>query len=240
MPSIDPGLRCRLCTAPLSHPVWDLGVAPLANAYRRPSEQAPEPHYPLRLYLCERCTLVQLEAVASPASIFTDYAYFSSYSSTLLQHSEAFADAAIDRLGLVPGDLVVEVASNDGYLLQYFQRKGLEVVGVEPASNVADAAIAKGIPTDGAVLRLGDGAGPGIPGPAAAADRGQQRRGARARPQRLHLRARDAAGARRHDQPRVPLPAAPGAGRAVRHDLPRALPVLFAALDHGCACGRIS
>ena len=147
MPSSDPGLRCRLCTAPLSHPVWDLGTAPLANAYRRPDEQSPEDHYPLRLHLCEHCALVQLEAVASPAIIFSDYAYFSSYSSTLLRHSETFAEAAIERLCLKPGDLVVEVASNDGYLLQYFQRRGIQVHGVEPASNVADAAIAKGIPT---------------------------------------------------------------------------------------------
>jgi len=91
--------------------------------------------------------LVQLEAVASPATIFADYAYFSSYSNTLLRHSEAFADATIDRVGLKPSDLVIEVASNDGYLLQYFQRKGIQVLGVEPASNVAAAAVAKGIPT---------------------------------------------------------------------------------------------
>lgn len=147
MPSSDPELRCRLCTAPLNRPVWDLGAAPLANAYRRPDEPAPEQYYPLRLFLCERCALVQLEAVAPPEVIFADYAYFSSYSSTLLRHSEAFADAAIQRVGLRPGDLVVEVASNDGYLLQYFKARGLEVFGVEPAANVAVAAIANGIPT---------------------------------------------------------------------------------------------
>ena len=147
MPSTDSGLRCRLCSAPLSQPVWDLGAAPLANAYRRPNEPGRELHYPLRLYLCERCTLAQLEAVASPETIFGDYAYFSSYSGTLLRHSEAFADAAVERLALTPSDLVVEVASNDGYLLQYFQSKGVQVFGVEPASNVAAAAVAKGIPT---------------------------------------------------------------------------------------------
>jgi hypothetical protein len=90
---------------------------------------------------------VQLEAVASPAVIFSDYAYYSSYSSTLLRHSETFADAAIERLGLTPDDLVVEVASNDGYLLQYFKVRGIPVFGVEPAHNVAEAAVAKGIPT---------------------------------------------------------------------------------------------
>jgi SAM-dependent methyltransferase len=101
----------------------------------------------LRLHLCERCALVQLEAVASPEIIFADYAYFSSYSNTLLRHSERFADAAIERVGLKPGDLVVEVASNDGYLLQYFKARGIEVFGVEPAASVAEAAIARGIPT---------------------------------------------------------------------------------------------
>jgi SAM-dependent methyltransferase len=119
----------------------------LANAYRRPDDPVPERYYPLRLHLCERCALVQLEAVASPEIIFADYAYFSSYSSTLLRHSETFADAAIERVGLKPGDLVVEVASNDGYLLQYFKARGIEVFGVEPAANVAEAAIARGIPT---------------------------------------------------------------------------------------------
>jgi 2-polyprenyl-3-methyl-5-hydroxy-6-metoxy-1,4-benzoquinol methylase len=147
MPSSDPGLRCRLCTAPLSHPVWDLGAAPLANAYRRPDDPVSEQYYPLRLHLCERCALVQLEAVASPEIIFADYAYFSSYSNTLLRHSERFADAAIERVGLKPGDLVVEVASNDGYLLQYFKARGIEVFGVEPAASVAEAAIARGLPT---------------------------------------------------------------------------------------------
>jgi SAM-dependent methyltransferase len=101
----------------------------------------------LRLYLCERCTLLQLEAVAPRDVIFVDYAYFSSYSSTLLRHSEAFADSAIERLGLTPDDLVVEVASNDGYLLQYFQRHGIKVMGIDPAANVAAEAEKKGIPT---------------------------------------------------------------------------------------------
>ena len=134
--------------APLSHPVWDLGITPLANAYRRQREKAEqEAHYPLRLYLCGRCSLLQLEEVASPETIFANYAYFSSYSTTLLQHSERFAQRVVERLGLKPPDLVVEIASNDGYLLQYFQRQGLEVLGVEPAQNVAAAAVAKGIPT---------------------------------------------------------------------------------------------
>ena len=148
MPATETGSRCRLCAAPLSHPVWDLGEAPLANAYRRPEAQAErEPHYPLRLYLCDSCTLLQLEAVASPEMIFGDYAYFSSYSRTLLRHSQVFAEGVVPRLRLQPGDRVVEIASNDGYLLQYFQQQGLDVLGVEPAGDVAAAAEAKGIPT---------------------------------------------------------------------------------------------
>ena len=148
MPSTETGLRCRLCAAPLTHPVWDLGAAPLANAYRREDQPAnQQPHYPLRLYVCHRCDLLQLEAVASPEVIFADYAYYSSYSTTLLQHSQAFANAVSARLNLVPGDLVIEVASNDGYLLRYFQKRGLDVLGVEPASNIALAAVANSIPT---------------------------------------------------------------------------------------------
>jgi SAM-dependent methyltransferase len=148
MPSTDTGLRCRLCTDPLGRPVWDLGAAPLANGYRRPEQLAEqEPHYPLRLYLCERCTLLQLEAVATPERIFREYAYFSSYSTTLLRHSQDFARSAIDRLGLTADDLVLEAASNDGYLLQYFHEQGIPVLGIEPAANVAAAAAARGIPT---------------------------------------------------------------------------------------------
>ena len=139
---------CRRCRANLSSPVIDLGATPLANAYLDSEDLAKvEAYYPLRAYLCEQCQLVQLEAVASPESIFGHYAYFSSYSKTLLQHSEQFAAAVITRLGLKPGDRVMEVASNDGYLLQFFQKQGLKVLGIEPARNVAAAAIERGVPT---------------------------------------------------------------------------------------------
>ncbi|MGE0591907.1 MAG: class I SAM-dependent methyltransferase [Vicinamibacterales bacterium] len=139
---------CRFCGTPLRHVFADLGATPLANAYLTADQLTrPEPSYPLRAYVCEQCFLVQLEAMVPPEDIFGDYAYFSSFSSTLLRHSEQFADAITERLGLGPADRVVEVASNDGYLLQYFARKGLQVQGIEPAANIASAAEARGIPT---------------------------------------------------------------------------------------------
>jgi len=139
---------CRLCAAVLPDAVLDLGETPLANAYVRAEDlDRAEPHYPLRLLLCAQCGLVQLEAAASPEAIFGSYQYFSSYSCTLLRHSRLFAECVVERLGLTTGDLVVEVASNDGYLLQYFQAAGLDVLGIEPAGNVACVALERGIPT---------------------------------------------------------------------------------------------
>src|SRR5262245_1557752 len=141
-------VACRLCRAPLSNPVIDLGATPLANAYLRPEDLGRmEPYFPLRAYLCERCLLLQLEAVAGPESIFGRYAYFSSISRTLLRHSEAFADHIVERMRLARGAKMLEIASNDGYLLQFFQKKGLDVLGVEPAKNIAAAAVSRGIPT---------------------------------------------------------------------------------------------
>jgi len=143
-----PVASCRLCRAPLPHAVIDLGATPLANAYLRQDDLGRvEAYYPLRAYLCEQCLLLQLEAVAAPESIFGHYAYFSSFSRTLLHHSEQFANGIIDRLRLKPGAKLVEIASNDGYLLQFFQARGLDVLGVEPARNIAAAAVARGIPT---------------------------------------------------------------------------------------------
>jgi SAM-dependent methyltransferase len=106
-----------------------------------------EPFYPLHVYVCRNCFLVQLEEYVSPESIFTEYAYFSSYSETWLNHAKNYAEMIIERLGLDGRSQVVEIGSNDGYLLQYFARKGIPVLGVEPAANVAAAAIRKGIPT---------------------------------------------------------------------------------------------
>jgi SAM-dependent methyltransferase len=126
----------------------DLGMSPLANAYPRPEDaRRMEPFYPLRALVCESCFLVQLEESESPERIFADYPYFSSYSSTWLDHSRHFADSIVARLGLDDRSHVVEVASNDGYLLQYFDQRRIPVLGIEPAANVAAVAIQRGIPT---------------------------------------------------------------------------------------------
>ena len=141
--------KCRYCRADLHAVVADLGTSPPSNALVDPARgAAAEVFFPLRVYVCERCWLVQLEQFQSPAEIFSDeYAYFSSYSSTWLAHVDAFAAAAIDRFELGGESLVVEVASNDGYLLKRFRDRGIRVLGLEPAANVANAAIAAGVPT---------------------------------------------------------------------------------------------
>jgi hypothetical protein len=142
------GMTCRSCGRHAAHTLVDLGMSPLANAYIRPSELGRmEPFYPLRVYVCGSCFLVQTEAVTRPEEIFSDYAYFSSYSDSWLSHAKAYVEAAVQRFSLNVVSQVVEVASNDGYLLQFFAAKGIPVLGIEPARNVAEAAIAKGIPT---------------------------------------------------------------------------------------------
>lgn len=121
---------------------------PLANKYPAPDEPpAIEPRYPLRLYVCGGCFLVQLDPAVDPGIIFEQYTYFSSYSDTLVAAGRSFAQAVTERLGLVRGELVVEVASNDGYLLRHFADRGHAVLGIEPACNVAAVALARGIPT---------------------------------------------------------------------------------------------
>jgi len=140
---------CRSCGAPLRRTFLDLGRSPLANSMlRAESLRSMEPHYPLHAYVCDSCLLVQLEEFEEPSSIFSDYVYFSSFSDSWLSHCEKFAKGAINRLGLNDKSLVIEVASNDGYLLQYFKEHDVEVLGVEPAANVAETAISKGIPTE--------------------------------------------------------------------------------------------
>jgi len=139
---------CRACSAPLSYVFVDLGMSPLANSYLKPEQlNRMEPFYPLRAYVCGTCLLVQLEDFETPERIFTDYAYFSSYSSAWLAHAKRYVEGAIARFGLTGASSVVEIASNDGYLLQYFVERGIPVRGIEPAVNVAEVAIAKGIPT---------------------------------------------------------------------------------------------
>ena len=139
---------CRLCTSSLLHLVADLGFTPLANAYlRRDQLTSAELAYPLRLYLCGICFLLQLEAAVEPATLFSEYLYFSSYSDTLLASARTFASHAMARFGLAGADRVIEIASNDGYLLRNFSAAGVEVLGVEPAGNVAGVAVACGVPT---------------------------------------------------------------------------------------------
>jgi SAM-dependent methyltransferase len=139
---------CRFCGAPLDAVFADLGMSPLANSYVPPERaNAMEPFYPLRALVCSECLLVQLEEFESAEAIFTDYAYFSSYSTTWLEHSRRYVEQMIDRWGLDGSSAVVELASNDGYLLQYFVERGVPVLGIEPAANVAEVAVAKGVPT---------------------------------------------------------------------------------------------
>lgn len=138
---------CSSCGAALTSEVIDLGMSPLSNALVEPSTQAADPMYPLRAFVCDTCWLVQVPAVESRERIFDDYAYFSSYSDTWIAHARAYAAAAVERLGLGPQSLVVELASNDGYLLKEFQARGVPVLGVEPARNVARVAQAAGVPT---------------------------------------------------------------------------------------------
>ena len=141
-------LSCRFCQTALERSFVDLGVSPLANSYRTREQLGEvEPFYPLHVYVCAQCLLVQLPEAETPKEIFSDYAYFSSYSDTLLEHSRVYAQQARKRFGLDSGSLVVEVASNDGYLLRYFKQAGVPVLGIEPAANVAEAAEQLGIPT---------------------------------------------------------------------------------------------
>jgi 2-polyprenyl-3-methyl-5-hydroxy-6-metoxy-1,4-benzoquinol methylase len=140
--------RCRFCAAPLRHTVVDLGMSPLCESYLRADQlNRMEPFYPLHVYVCAECFLVQLEAYVSAEHIFSDYAYFSSYSDSWVEHSRVYTERMTERFGLGPHSHVVELASNDGYLLQHFVRKGVPVLGVEPAANVAEAALRKGVPT---------------------------------------------------------------------------------------------
>jgi SAM-dependent methyltransferase len=138
---------CRFCGAGLQHVCVDLGMTPMANAYRSPAERdRMEPFYPLRAWVCGQCLLVQLEEFETPEQIFADdYAYFSSYSDSWLEHARRYVEGVTQRFGLGPDSRVVEVACNDGYLLRWFLPKRVKVLGVEPAANCAEAARAQGI-----------------------------------------------------------------------------------------------
>ena len=140
---------CRSCGAALTQTLVDLGLSPLANSYV-PPERADTacPRYPLHAWVCNDCYLVQVEDAVPADEIFNaDYAYFSSYSDSWLAHARAYVEKMVDRLDLGPDDLVIEIASNDGYLLQYFVEKGIPVLGIEPSGSVAAAAEEKGVRT---------------------------------------------------------------------------------------------
>jgi 2-polyprenyl-3-methyl-5-hydroxy-6-metoxy-1,4-benzoquinol methylase len=140
--------NCRFCGTELRHTFVDLGMSPPCESFRRPEQlNTMEPFYPLHVWTCDRCFLVQLQEYISPTDIFSDYAYFSSYSDSWLRHAKKYTDMAVERFQLTRESQVVELASNDGYLLQYFVEKGIPAMGIEPAANVAEVAIQKGIPT---------------------------------------------------------------------------------------------
>jgi SAM-dependent methyltransferase len=139
---------CLFCGAPLRRTFVDLGMHPLCESYVSEAKlNAMEPFYPLHVYVCEQCFLVQLHEYVSPADIFTEYAYFSSYADSWVQHAKRYTEMIEERLKLTAESLVVELASNDGYLLQHFVAKGIPVLGIEPAANVAEAARKKNVPT---------------------------------------------------------------------------------------------
>ena len=141
--------RCRFCDAPLYVTFVDLGSTPLANSYVDPApRRRAHLTYPLHVWVCESCFLVQVESVVPAEEIFADYAYFSSVSDSWLDHARRFASQAKDELGLDDTSLVIEIASNDGYLLRHFVEPGIPALGVEPARNVAAAARSAGIDTD--------------------------------------------------------------------------------------------
>ena len=144
----NPQPTCRHCRQPLQHTFVDLGMSPLCERFVAPDKlDAMEPYYPLHVLVCDKCFLVQLKEYVSPEHIFSDYAYLSSYSTTWVAHAKTYCEMIKDRFGLDAKSLVVELACNDGYLLQHFAPLGVPVLGVEPAANVAKLAEEKGIPT---------------------------------------------------------------------------------------------
>jgi len=139
---------CRFCGAGLERTFIDLGMSPLCETYPSVDDlNRGEVYYPLHVYVCGRCYLVQLEEYESAEKIFSDYAYFSSYSDSWLKHADDYCDQMIHRFGLNERSFVVEVASNDGYLLQHFVRRHVPVLGIDPAANVAKVAVEKHVPT---------------------------------------------------------------------------------------------
>jgi hypothetical protein len=148
-------LACRFCGEPLRTSFVDLGETPLANSYLKDDDpDTADPRYPLHARVCDSCLLVQVEDAVPAEEIFSDYAYFSSFSTSWVAHAEAYTRMATERFDLGPSSSVIEVASNDGYLLQHFVKAGIPVLGIEPAANVAKTAEANGVPTMAAFFGL--------------------------------------------------------------------------------------
>ena len=142
-------MKCRFCNSQSLHKFVSLGTTPLSNSYLKEEQLHESEHFfPLEVFVCDACLLVQLEEFRTPEHIFSDYAYFSSFSDIWLKHAKSYTDKMTELFGIGKRSFVVEIASNDGYLLQYFVEKGVPVLGIEPAANVAQAAIKKGIPTE--------------------------------------------------------------------------------------------
>lgn len=139
---------CRFCGTQLRHTFVDLGMSPPCQTHITPAQlNQSEAFYPLHVWVCHECFLVQLEEYVAPADIFSEYAYFSSYSQSWVEHARRYSEQMSARFGLGPRSKVMEIASNDGYLLQHFVRAGIPCLGIEPAANVAEAAKEKGVPT---------------------------------------------------------------------------------------------
>ena len=141
-------MKCRFCKSALTNIFLDLGMSPMANSFLKSTElDNKEPHYPLCSYVCSNCFLVQLDEFEKPQEIFSNYAYFSSFSTTWLDHVEEFVNQLINQFKIDKEKHVIEIASNDGYLLQHFKKKDIPILGIEPAKNIASDAESKGIPT---------------------------------------------------------------------------------------------
>src|SRR5260370_34455301 len=137
---------CRFCGCELEHIFVDLGTSPLVQSFLSAEQLSQmEPFYPLQVYVCGKCFLVQLQEFVAPENIFSDYLYFASYSDSWLAHANRYTDQMVRRFPIDANSLVVEIASNDGYLLQYFVEKKVPVLGIEPAANVAEVAVLKGV-----------------------------------------------------------------------------------------------
>src|SRR3954462_6900315 len=140
--------NCRFCDTRLTHTLCDLGMSPLCESILAPDEtNRMEPFYPLKVWVCHSCLLVQLEQYVSAEHIFTEYAYFSAFSTAWLEHARSYVAMITQRLGLGPTSQVIELASNDGYLLQYFVERGIPALGIEPAASVPEAARKRGVDT---------------------------------------------------------------------------------------------